>query len=50
MSADDALELVDVEMYDLDADLCFLVTPNGGQFYISAPTPEFRAWAAEARR
>jgi ribosomal protein S12 methylthiotransferase accessory factor len=46
MPADDALELVDVEMYDLDADLCFLVTPNGGQFYISAPTPEFREWAA----
>ncbi len=47
MPADDAtLELVDVELYDLDPDLCFLVTPNGGQFYIAAPTHEFRAWTA----
>lgn len=40
------LEIVDVEIYDLAQDMCFLVTPNGGQFYISAPGPEFRAWAA----
>lgn len=47
MSADDtALEIVDVEVYDLEQDLCFLGTPNGGQFYISAPTSEFRAWLA----
>lgn len=47
MPADDVtLELVDVELYDLDHDLCFLVTPNGGQFYITAPAPEFRAWTA----
>lgn len=47
MSADDtALEIVDVEIYDLEQDLCFLATPNGGQFYISAPTSEFRAWLA----
>ena len=47
MPADDVtLELVDVELYDLDPNLCFLVTPNGGQFYITAPTREFRAWAA----
>ncbi|MCL6296852.1 YcaO-like family protein [Streptomyces kronopolitis] len=46
MPADNAaLELVDVEIYDIEQDLCFLVTPNGGQFYISAPTSEFRAWA-----
>ncbi|MEU0007629.1 YcaO-like family protein [Streptomyces sp. NPDC006314] len=44
---DDAtLELDGVEIYDLEPNLCFLVTPNGGQFHISAPTPEFRAWAA----
>lgn len=47
MPADDVtLELADVEIYDLERDLCFLVTPNGGEFYVSAPSPEFRAWAA----
>ncbi|WP_330301305.1 YcaO-like family protein [Streptomyces sp. NBC_00503] len=40
------MELVDVEIYDIEQDTCFLVTPNGGEFYISAPTSEFRAWAA----
>ncbi|MCY0954278.1 YcaO-like family protein [Streptomyces sp. H27-S2] len=40
------MELADVEIYDIERDLCFLATPNGGEFYISAPTPEFRAWAA----
>jgi ribosomal protein S12 methylthiotransferase accessory factor len=40
------LRLVDVEIYDIEQDLCFLATANGGQFYISAPTSEFRAWAA----
>ncbi|MFD4939072.1 YcaO-like family protein [Streptomyces virginiae] len=45
-SDDEMLELLDVEIYDLEQNLCFLVTPNGGQFYISAPTPEFRDWAA----
>lgn len=47
MPSDDvALELLDVEIYDLEQNLCFLVTPNGGQFHISAPVSEFRAWAA----
>ncbi|MEF2530082.1 hypothetical protein [Streptomyces sp. CS62] len=43
---DTAWELVDAEVYDLERDMCFLVTPNGGQFYISAPPDEFRAWLA----
>ncbi|MFD5421610.1 YcaO-like family protein [Streptomyces sp. NPDC127069] len=47
MPSDDvALELLDVEIYDLEQNLCFLVTPNGGQFHISAPVSEFRAWTA----
>jgi ribosomal protein S12 methylthiotransferase accessory factor len=47
MPTDDVtLRLVDVEIYDIEPNLCFLVTPDGGQFYISAPIPEFRAWAA----
>ncbi|MDX2685439.1 YcaO-like family protein [Streptomyces scabiei] len=47
MSADGVtLRLVDVEIYDIERDLCFLVTANGGQFYISAPPSEFRSWAA----
>nr|WP_247198908.1 hypothetical protein [Streptomyces sp. LBUM 1477] len=37
---------MDVEIYDIERDLCFLVTVNGGQFYISAPPSEFRSWAA----
>ncbi|MCY0935140.1 YcaO-like family protein [Streptomyces sp. H34-S4] len=40
------MELVDVEIYDIEPDTCFLATPNGGEYYISAPTSEFRAWAA----
>ncbi|MFD0265895.1 hypothetical protein ACFVGY_04760 [Streptomyces sp. NPDC127106] len=42
-----ALELVDVELYDLEQDLSFLATPNGGQFALSTtgyarvgPAPE----------
>jgi ribosomal protein S12 methylthiotransferase accessory factor len=40
------MTLADVEIYDIARNLCFLVTPNGGEFYISAPGQEFRAWAA----
>ncbi len=43
---DTAWELLDTEVYDLGQDMCFLATPNGGQFYISAPPEEFRAWLA----
>ncbi|MEU3137721.1 hypothetical protein ABZ691_33815 [Streptomyces sp. NPDC006854] len=40
------LRLVDVEIYGIERDLCFLATANGGQFYVSAPTSDFRAWVA----
>ncbi len=40
------LRLDGAEITDLEPELCFLVTPNGGQFYISAPTKEFRDWAS----
>ncbi|MFE6611174.1 YcaO-like family protein [Amycolatopsis sp. NPDC057786] len=35
-----------IEITDLEPELCFLVTPNGGQFYVAAPTREFRVWAS----
>ncbi|WP_181774944.1 YcaO-like family protein [Amycolatopsis pittospori] len=44
-SEDVRLRLDGVEITDLEPELCFLVTPNGGQFSITAPTREFRAWA-----
>ncbi|MFJ2743722.1 YcaO-like family protein [Streptomyces sp. NPDC087440] len=43
---DSTLRLVDVEIYDIEQDLCFVATPGGGQFRISAPTAAFRAWAS----
>ncbi|MFJ1759085.1 YcaO-like family protein [Amycolatopsis sp. NPDC088138] len=47
MPSDDVrLELTGVEVHDLEPALCLLITPNGGQYSITAPTREFRAWIA----
>ncbi|MFJ7214665.1 YcaO-like family protein [Amycolatopsis sp. NPDC098790] len=47
MPSDDVrLELTGVELHDLEPALCLLITPNGGQYSIAAPTAEFRAWIA----
>ncbi|RSN64945.1 hypothetical protein DMH01_00615 [Amycolatopsis sp. WAC 04182] len=35
-----------IEITDLEPELCFLVTPNGGQFHLAVPAREFRAWAS----
>ncbi|WP_103349247.1 YcaO-like family protein [Amycolatopsis sp. CA-128772] len=47
MPSDDVrLELTGIEVHDLEPALCLLITPNGGQYRITAPTGEFRAWLA----
>ncbi|EOD63005.1 hypothetical protein H480_39305, partial [Amycolatopsis vancoresmycina DSM 44592] len=46
LSDDVRLELTGIEVHDLEPELCLLVTPNGGQYRITAPTGEFRAWLA----
>lgn len=43
---DTTWELVGLEIHDLDREVCFLATPNGGRFYFAALHAEFRAWAA----
>ncbi|WP_410615442.1 hypothetical protein [Amycolatopsis sp. lyj-109] len=37
-------QLTGIEIHDLEPELCLLITPNGGQFPITAPVREFRAW------
>ncbi|WP_410632304.1 YcaO-like family protein [Amycolatopsis sp. cmx-4-83] len=45
MPSDDIrLQLTGVELHDLEPELCLLSTPNGGQYSITAPVGEFRAW------
>lgn len=44
MPSDARPQLTGVEVHDLEPELCLLITPNGGQFSITAPVREFRAW------
>ncbi|MGW4525222.1 YcaO-like family protein [Amycolatopsis sp. NPDC004378] len=37
-------QLTGVEVHDLDPGLCLLITPDGGEYSITAPAAEFRAW------
>ncbi|NBH09443.1 hypothetical protein GTY80_40170, partial [Amycolatopsis sp. SID8362] len=47
MSSDDTRwQLTGVELHDLEPELCLLITPNGGQYSITAPVAGFRAWLA----
>lgn len=43
-SSDVRLQLTGIEVHDLEPALCLLITPNGGQYSIAAPVPEFREW------
>jgi len=45
-SHDVRLELTGVEIHELEPALCLLITPNGGQYPITAPASEARAWIA----